>query len=199
MWVILGVDGDYVSLKARGVSCAVIAILTLIHPPLSMDFGQHLFPSMSTQNKRLLQAFFVRERCLLLRFFGVDRQDVATEHERISDPEAAVATLVQFFSLVSGRVLFKLRGPVKAFSTRGALMRVFLSVNRNDVALQITGVGAAMLAVHALVALGFLLMCECVLLKLFRIGEGLEAALALVWCLFAVLRFHVRLQVGRIG
>lgn len=102
MWVILGVDGDDVSLKARGVSGAVIAILTLIHPPLPVHFGQNLFPSMSTQNKCLLQAFFVREWRLLLRFFGVDREDMAAEHERISDPEAAVATLVQFFGLVSG-------------------------------------------------------------------------------------------------
>lgn len=102
MWVILGVNGDDVSFKARGVSCAVIAILTLIHPPFPVHFGQNLFPSMSTQNKSLLQAFFVRERRLLLRFFGVDRQDVAAEHERISNPEVAVATLVQFSGLVSG-------------------------------------------------------------------------------------------------
>lgn len=102
MWVILGVDGDDVSLKARGVSCTVIAILTLIHPALPVHFGQNLFPSVSTQDKCLLQAFFVREWRLLLRFFGVARQDVAAEHERICDPKAAVATLVQFFGLVSG-------------------------------------------------------------------------------------------------
>lgn len=199
VWVILGVDGNDVSLKARGISCAVITILTLIHPPLPVHFGQNLFPSVSTQDKRLLQAFFVRERRLLLRFFGVDRQDVAAEHERISDPEAAMATMVQFFGLVSGRVLFELGGPVEAFPTRAALMRVFFSVNGNDVALQVAGVGAAMLAVHALVALGFLLVRERVLLKLLGIGEGLEAALALVRRLFAVLGLHVRLQVGRVG
>lgn len=56
-----------------------------------------------------------------------------------------------------------------------------------------------MLAVHALVALGFLFVCECVLLKLLGISKGLEAALALMWRLFAVLRLHVRLQVGRVG
>lgn len=124
---------------------------------------------------------------------------MAAEHERISDPEAAVATLVQFFGLVSSRVLFELRGPVEAFSTRGALMRVLFSVNGNDVPLQVARVGAPVLAVHALVALGFLLVRERVLLKLFGIGEGLEAALALVRRFFAVLRLHVRLQVGRVG
>lgn len=93
-------------------------------------------------------------------------------------------------------MLFKLRRPVEAFSTSVTLMRVFFSVNRNDVALQVAGVGAAMLAVHALVALSLLFMCERVLLKLLRISEGLEAALALVWRLFAVLCFYVRLQVG---
>lgn len=56
-----------------------------------------------------------------------------------------------------------------------------------------------MLAVHALVALGFLLVCERVLLELLGIGEGLEAALALVRRLFAVLCLHVCLQVGRVG
>lgn len=96
-------------------------------------------------------------------------------------------------------MLFELRGPVEAFSTRGALMWVFFSVNGNDVAFQVTGVGAAMLAVHALVALGFLLVRERVLLKLLGISEGLEAALALVRRLFAVLRLHMRLQVGGIG
>lgn len=47
VWVILGVDGDDVSLKAGGVSRAVIAILTLIHPPFPVHFGQNLFPSVS--------------------------------------------------------------------------------------------------------------------------------------------------------
>lgn len=60
---------------------------------------------------------------------------MAAEYKRISNPEAAVATLVQFFGLVSGRMLFELRGPVEAFSAHVALMWVFFSVNGNNVAL----------------------------------------------------------------
>ena len=87
----------------------------------------------------------------MLLFFSVDRQNVAAEHERICDFKAAVAALVHFLGLVGRRVLFKLRWTMEALSAHRALVRVVFSVYGDDVALEVAGVGAAVLAVATLV------------------------------------------------
>lgn len=134
----------------------------------------------------------------LLLFLRVNGQDVAAEYEWVGDLEVAVATLVQFLGFVRCRVFLKLGWPVEAFPAYGALVRVVFSVHGNDVPFQVTGVGAAMLAVAALVSAS-VLVCRGVLSQLVLLGEGLAAALAAERQLAAVLCFHVRLQVGRVG
>lgn len=74
------------------------------------------------------------------------------EHERISDLKVAVAALVQFLGFVRRGVFLKLGRPVEAFPADGALVRIVFSVHGNDVPFQVAGVGAAMVAVVALVS-----------------------------------------------
>ena len=95
------------------------------------------------------------------------------------------------------RVLLELRRPVEALAADGALVGIVFGVHRDDVALQVTGVGALVVAVRAVVRL-VLLVRERVLQQLLLLGEGLEAALALVGHLLAVLGLDVGLQVRRV-
>lgn len=123
---------------------------------------------------------------------------MAAENERVCDLEVAVAALVQFLGFMRRRVFLKLGRPVEAFPADGAFMRVVFSVHGNDMPFKVTRVGAAMVAVTALVSPS-VLVCGRVLRQLVLLAEGLAAALAVERQLAAVLRFHVRLQVRRVG
>lgn len=81
------VDGNDVPLESRSVGRAVITVLALVHPPASVDLDVLLqvVPLPETPFTAL-----ARERLV----FGVHRQDVAAEDERIGDLKVAVPALV---------------------------------------------------------------------------------------------------------
>lgn len=69
--IVFGVDGDHVPFEARRITCAVVAILALVYPPLPMALGQtgaaqNFLTPMSTESKCLLKTLFVRKSLLLL-------------------------------------------------------------------------------------------------------------------------------------
>lgn len=128
----------------------------------------------------------------------VDRQDMATENKRVGNFEVAVAALVEFLGAVGHRVLLQLGRPVEAFTTDGTFVWVVLGVNGDDMALQVTGVGALVVTVGTKVGL-ILLVRKSVLHQLLLLGEGLETALAFVRHLFAMLRLDVSLEIRGVG
>lgn len=120
---------------------------------------------------------------------------MAAENERVCDLKVAVAALVQFLGFMRRRVFLKLGRPVEAFPADGAFMRVVFRVHGNDVPLKVAGVGAAMVAVAALVSPSVLVRSR-MLRQLVFLTEGLAAALAAKRQFATVLRLHVRLQIG---
>ncbi len=123
---------------------------------------------------------------------------MAAENERVCDLEIAVAALVQFLGFMRRRVFLKLGRPVEAFPADGAFMRVVFSVHGNDMPLQVAGVGAAMIAVAALVSPSVLVRSR-MLRQLVFLAEGLAAALAVKRQFATVLRLHMCLKIGRVG
>lgn len=78
---------------------------------------------------------------------------MATQGESVGSVEVTVPALVHLVALMRLHMFLQLRGPVKAFLTHITLMGKVLSVNRNNMSFQVTGVGALVLTVWALVGL----------------------------------------------
>lgn len=117
---------------------------------------------------------------------------MAAERERVRYLKIAVPALMYFIPLVSFGVFFQFRGSVEALLAHVALVREVFSVHRDDVTLQVAGIGALVVAVRALVSLVALKDLR-VPLELFVIGEGLRAVSALEGKLRAVFALYVSL------
>lgn len=78
---------------------------------------------------------------------------MTTQGKSVGSVEVAVPALVNLVALVCLCMFLQLRRSMKPFLTDVTLMREVLGVNGNNVTLQVTGVGALMLTVWALVGL----------------------------------------------
>lgn len=188
--VVFRVYGYDVPLEARGVCRAVFAILTLVDFPPAV--GLHVLLQLQLLPESPLATLALKRQVL-----GVNGEDVTAEYKRVGSLKIAVPTLVDLFPFVGLAMLFELRGPVETFLADLALVREVLRVNGDDVPLEVTGVGALVIAMRALV--GLVALKEFgVLLQLLLVGEGLRAVFAFEGQVSPVLGFDVRLQVGLI-
>lgn len=81
---------------------------------------------------------------------------MATENKGVCNFKVAVPALMEFLGAVGHRVLLEFRRPVEAFPTDSAFVRIVLSMNRYDMAFQVTGVGTFVITVGTMV--GFILL-----------------------------------------
>lgn len=189
--IVLGVDGYDVPFETGSVRGAVLTVLALVHFPSTV--GLHVLLQFQLMPEAPSTAL-----ALEWQVFGVDGQDVAAEYERVRRLEVTVAALVQPGTFVSLCMFFELRGPVESLLTHITLVREVFGVHRDNVALQVTGVGALVLAVRTLVRLVALEDLH-VPLQLPLVREGLGAVSTLEGQLSAVLTLYVGLQVGLVG
>lgn len=189
--VVFGVDGDDVALKARRVRGAVLTVLALVHLPATV--GLHVLLQFVLLPEAPFTPFAFKRQVL-----GVNGEDVPTEYKRIGRFEVTVPTLVDLFPFMGLAMLFELRGPVEAFLTHLTLVGKILGVHRNDVSLQVTGVGALVVTVGTLVSLMPLEELR-VLLQLLLVGEGLGTVLTFKGQVGAVFGFDVSFQVGLVS
>lgn len=146
VWVVLGVDGDDMAFEARSVRTVILTILALIH--LSTTVCLHVLLQLSGLSEASLTAFAFKREVL-----GMQGQNVAAQGERVRSIEITMPALVHLVALVCFCMFLQLRGPVETFLAHIALMRKVLGVNGDDVPLQVTGVGALVIAVWTLVGL----------------------------------------------
>lgn len=169
--VVLGVYGDDVAFEAGRVRRAVLAVLALVD--LFAAVSLHVLFELQLQPEAAF-AFFALEG----QVFRVDRQDVAAQDERVGGLEVAVAAVMDLLALVRLAVFLEFGGAVEAFVAHVALVGELLGVDGNDVAFQVAGVGALVVAVGALV--GFMALKELsVLQQVLLVAERLGALFAL--------------------
>ena len=101
-------------------------------------------------------------------------------------------TLVHLVALVGLGMLLELGGPVETLLANIALVGEVLGVHRDDVAFEVRGVGALVLAVWTLVGLVALYHLH-VSLQLQLVGIGLRAMAALVGEVCPMLALNVSL------
>lgn len=183
--IVFSVNGYDMAFETRSVRSVVLAVLALVD--LATAVRLHvLFEFVLLPEAALATLAFERQ------VLGVNRQDVTAERERVRYLKIAVPALVYFITLVSLGVFFQFRGSVEALLAHVALVREVFSVHRDDVPLQVAGIGALVVAVRALVSL-VALKDLGVSLELFVVGEGLRAVSALKGKVRAVFALYVSL------
>lgn len=183
--VVLSVDGDNMPFKARSVRAVILAILALIN--LSTTVCLHVLLQLSGLPKASPAALALKRE--ILRMQG---QNVATQGEGVRSVEVAVPALVHLVALVRLCVFLQLRRPVEAFLTHVTLVGEVLGVHRDNVPFQVTGVGALVLTVWALMGL-VALHHLYVTLEFPCVGVGLRTVAALEGQIRAVLTLDVSL------
>lgn len=144
--VVLGVNGDDMAFEARSVRTVILTILALIN--LSTTVCLHVLLQLSGLSETSPAPLALKGEVLCMQ-----GQNMATQGEGVRSVEVTMPALVHLVALVRLRMFLQLRGPVKAFLTHIALVGEVLGVNRDNVSFQVTGVGALVLTVWALMGL----------------------------------------------
>lgn len=183
--IVFSVDGYDVPFETRSVRSVVLAILALID--LATAVRLHVLLKFVLMPEPALAPLALKRQVL-----GVNGQNVAAKCEGVRRLEIAVSALVHFIPLVRFGVLLQFGGSVEALLAHVALVREVFGVHRDDVALQVAGVGAFVFAVRTLVSLVALEDLR-VPLELLVVGEGLRAVAALEGQVGAVFALYVSL------
>lgn len=185
VWIFFSVDGYDVPFETRSVRSVVLAILALID--LATAVRLHVLLKFVLMPKSTLAPLALKRQVL-----GVNGQNVAAQREGVRRLVIAVPALVHFIPLVRFSVLFQFGGSVEALLAHVALVREVFGVHRDDVALQVAGVGAFVFAVRTLVSLVALEDLR-VRLELLVVGEGLRTVATLEGQVCAVFALYVSL------
>lgn len=78
---------------------------------------------------------------------------MATENKGVCNFKVAVPALMELLGAMGYRVLLEFRRPMEAFPTDSTFVWIVFSVNRNDMALQVTGIGTFVVTVGTMVGL----------------------------------------------
>ncbi len=185
VWIFFSVDGYDVPFETRSVRSVVLAILTLID--LATAVRLHVLLKFVLMPESALAPLALKRQVL-----GVNGQNVTAQREGVRRLEIAVPALVHLLPLVRFGMLLQFGGSVEALLAHVALVREVFGVHRDDVALQVAGVGAFVFAVRTLVSLVALEDLR-VRLELLVVGEGLRAVAALEGQFGAVFALYVSL------
>lgn len=178
---------SHVVLKGRCICGAVFTILTLVNLPSSVSL--HMLFELILLSESSFAPFTLQWLILSMNW-----KDMTTKNKWIWCFKVTVPTLMNLPTLMDITMLFELRRAMETFITDLTFVRKILSVDRYDVPLKVTWVGALMVTMRTLVCLMSLKQIQMAL-KFSLITKCLGTMLTFIWQIVTMLRLNVSFQI----